>query len=29
MCDMRGLGNDEKLRRKRAFIGFEDHFIED
>ena len=29
MCDMRGLENEEKLRRKRAFIGFEDHFIED
>jgi len=29
MCDMRGLDNEEKTLRKRAFIGFEHHFIEE
>ena len=29
MCNMIGLDNEEKVRRKRAFVGFDQHFIED
>ena len=29
MCDMRGLDDREKNRRKKAFIGFEEHYIEE
>ena len=29
MCDMRGMSDVEKQRRRQAFVGFEQYFIED